>query len=184
MTAFRFSRHALSLSASLILASCVLTGCGLEAPKAPKPTPAAGATAAAQSEARKNAAEAPAPEFLTDTDLRPYSSRSPERAALELWRSIQNRDILSAYESLTPNFRKEYGKSLTHFGTFVMADYQRWLTKPRIVSSSTQPGRASIFMNYPVKGGVDQRFTFAMRREKGRWRLAYDFYLANRLNGK
>lgn len=59
-----------------------------------------------------------------------------------------------------------------------------WLQKPKIVSAATHARRASVYMGYPTDDGPYARYTFAMRREARRWRLAYDFYLANRLRGK
>jgi hypothetical protein len=40
-----------------------------------------------------------------------------------------------------------------------------------------------VFLTHPTAGGTN-RESYSMQRQAGRWLVAYDFYMANRLLGK
>lgn len=167
-------------AAALTVAITFSVGCGLEKPEPPPEREEAQASPAVEADTPT----AYEPEFLTLDDVRRYERGDPRRAVLDFWFAIQYRDLLSAYESLTAEFQREFSPSLRRFGTYVMADHARWLTKPSMLFVQENGGRAIVAIKYALNGGGSERSSLALEREDGRWKIAYDFYLSNRLLGK
>jgi hypothetical protein len=153
----------------------VIAGCSASAPKAPKPTPTP-STAAPAGQAQ--------PRYLQQDDLDRFSRDTPERALMELWFAVQYRDMLGAYALVTGEIKRE-APTLRRFSTFVMADYPRWLNAPKILFSRRHGAFRVLTVEYQTPGNPQpQRFAMTFVREAGTWKLAYDFYLANRLQGQ
>lgn len=173
------------VAAAVTAALIPIVGCGLEKPTPPDERDEASNPAVTRpQQPHPEGAATPEPEYLTGKDLRRYEPSDPRRIVLRFWFAVQYRDLLSAYESLTAEFRREFSPSLRRFGTYVMADHGRWLTTPSMLFVEENGGRASVAVSYPLRGGGTERSAFSLERERGRWKIAYDFYLTNRLLGK
>jgi hypothetical protein len=161
-----------------------LVGLALSACSLDKPTPTERSSTANATTATLESAEPREPEFLTQDDIERYSRGSPSRAVFNFWFQIQHRDLLSAYESLAPGFRRRFAGSLGRFGTYVMADYGRWLRNPRLLFSRTDRNKAIVALTYRNAAGTVERSSFSLRRKSRGWAIAYEAYLANRLTAK
>jgi hypothetical protein len=167
------------LLAVAALLGVALTGCSVD-----EPSPTEQSSTARSADVPQPAPEPREQQFLTRADVEEYPRGSPERAVFEFWFRVQYRDLLSAYESLTPEFRREFAGSLRRFGTYVMADYPRWLTNPRLLFVRTEGNEAMVALAYRNTAGAGERSSFSLRRTPAGWAVAYDFYLANRLTAK
>jgi hypothetical protein len=122
--------------------------------------------------------------FLSLKEVEATPARSPGRSVLEFWFAVQNRDLLTAHNALTDDFRREYAGSLRRFTKFILADYPHWLFKPKTTFTRTEGGRATVGVSYHTQAGSIERTSFSMRRRGGRWLIAYEVYLATRLRGE
>jgi hypothetical protein len=103
---------------------------------------------------------------------------------LDFWWDIQYQDLFRAYGALTPTFQQQYGKTVQHFANLVMADYGHWLgPEPQVIQDNIQGNSATVVMRYTPPGlPLMTPFTFSLVRQSGQWKIAYNFYLANRLS--
>jgi hypothetical protein len=167
------------VAAALAAIALVAAGCSAGAPKAPPGT----ATTAAQAAAAK----APTPHYITDKELASYKSTSPEHAILEFWQAVQNKNLLLAYDGLAKDFKKEFAGTLPRFSRFVSADFPHWLTPPKFLFTQIHGSTAEVAISYLPQGFAvsdTDRSTVTLVREGGKWKIAYLFYLANRLRGQ
>jgi len=114
-------------------------------------------------------------------DIRKEPPTSARGTALTFWYEVQQRNLPAAYRLLDPTFVKQYAKDFKHFNDYVLADYARWLVKPRIVTETTSGKNAQIVVSYSTPGDPRARTTFDLRKAAGRWKITYEFYLALRL---
>ena len=165
-----------------LLTALALSGCSVGAPEEPT-TPQQATDSDTRTKAASPRQDAPEPVFLEQDDLSAHEANTPERAVLDLWFAIQYRDMLTAYDLMAKEFREEFAQSLPHFSEFVMADYPRWRATPRILfSRATSDGRRMVAVAYRRPDTKSrERFAMTFVREGGAWKLAYDFYLAQRL---
>lgn len=130
------------------------------------------------------AAEQPPADYISDRRLEKLPSDSPERAILTFWQAVQYKNLLVAYDGLAKDFQTEFAGTLPRFSKYISADFQHWLTQPRFISTKTTGSTALVVISYRPPGGVEDRSTVTLVRESGKWRIAYNFYLANRLRGQ
>ena len=170
------------LACALAVAALALAGCSVGAPEEPAAERAQGTPSPAGAAAEPT----PQPDLLRPSDVERRPEGSSERALFELWYAIQYRDMLAAYDLLTEDFKREFSPSLKRFGTYVMADHPRWLARPDVLFKRRERGREIVTIRYrrPEPGRPEERFSMTFAREDGLWKLAYDFYLANRLTAR
>jgi hypothetical protein len=169
-----------SLAAALAATALAVTGCSVGAPKRPQTNTTGTGTATAAS-----SADAPPPRYITDAQLRKLHSDSPEHTFMEFWQAAQFKNLLIAYDLLGKDFRSQFAGSLPRFSQFVSADFQHWLVaQPKILSVNTSGSSATAVISYRPPGGLEDRSMAAFVRERGKWRIAFYFYLANRLRGQ
>jgi hypothetical protein len=171
----RICAHRLAVVGAFL--GLVLSGCSFD-----KPTPTERSSTADATDATLTAWEPRGSQFLTQADVQGHSPGSPARAVFNFWFQIQHRDLLSAYESLAREFRTRFAGSLRRFGRYVMADYSRWLTKPRLLFVQTEGDKATVALTYRNSARIVQRSSFSLRQSASGWAIAYEAYLANRLS--
>ncbi len=154
-------------------------GCSVDPPKAPPRSATAAAAAAG--------GKAPAAHYITSQELAKLPADSPEHAILAFWQAVQYKNLLLAYDGLAANFKNQFAGSLPHFSKFVSADFPHWLTPPKFLFTQTHGSTAEVAISYLPQGFAvtdTDRSTVTLVREGGKWKIAYLFYLANRLRGQ
>jgi len=169
-----------------VLTAAVFAGCSVGAPEEPaKPPQASDKEAAAQrASAKPDATPTPAPRYIEQEDVTATPDGSAREAFYKLWFAVQYRDMLTAYDLMSADFRRDFARSLPRFSEYVMADYRRWLSKPKVLFTTKTNNGESLAVSYRPPGGSEERFATTFTRESGRWKVAYDFYLAQRLSAK
>ena len=163
---------------ALVTASLSVAGCSADAPKPPQ-----GATTTTSSSAPAKD-QAPSSRYITDEELAKVDKNSPDHTILAFWQDAQYKNMLDAYNLLGKDFRDQFAGSLPRFSKFIAADFNYWLAaKPKIVSVDQHGNTANVIVSYRPPGGVEDRSTATLVREGGEWRIAFLFYLANRLRG-
>lgn len=172
----------LSRPALYVAVSFAVSACGVSSPHAGQTSSAVPSSVTTRS--TSNGQTKPAVSYLSPKDIDAQAPDSAARAFLMFWSEMQTRDLYSAYNAMSTQFRAEFAPTLRHFGTYTMADYLHWLVKPKILSTMTNGAHASVVVTYAVAGGEAPRETFLFIRQGQSWQLAYDFYLANRMLGR
>lgn len=124
--------------------------------------------------------------IIDEGDLDEFPAGSPQRALLEFWREIQYKNYPSAYERLTKEFQEDYAKDIANFEKYVSADYLHWLATPDLSEEGEKSGddkEQTMFFEYKAPDRPVERDSVTMEQEDGEWKLAYYFYLINRLRG-
>ena len=161
-----------------LFVAVAVAGCSTDAPKATDETTTKRGDAAPAN------GTAPQPVYLTTADREAQKVGTPQRAVIDFWSTVQNRDLLAAYDMLTADFKRQFAPTLRKFGTFIIADHPHWLVKPKVLSAETDSAVSSVVVTYPIPGGNAPRETFSLVRDSGQWRIRYNFYLVNRLTAQ
>ncbi len=156
-----------TLAIVAVFSGFAIAGCGVSEPK---------------EESSATAVDTPTPEYLSPEDIAEAPNDSPEKTLLEFWSAIQNQQMPNAFDKLAPEY-KDKAKNVDNFAKFIMADYAHWLINPEIISSNVSGNDATVGITRETSDDLSERSSVVLRRINGDWRIAYNFYLSNRLAG-
>jgi hypothetical protein len=165
------------VAGAVAAAALVGAGCSVNAPKAPPDSSTEAQLA--------QGAQPPPAQYISDEELAKLKADTPEHAVLAFWQAVQYKNLLLAYDGLASGFKREFAGSQPRFSKSVSADFQHWLTPPKFLFTRRNGSTAVVAFSYRPQGLPDaDRSTVTLVRERGQWRIAYLFYLANRLRGQ
>jgi hypothetical protein len=172
-----------TLAAALAVMALVGAGCSVGKPEPPKNAATTGTSTGTTTVAGSDE-DAP-PRYISEKEIDELPEDSPARSILMFWQAAQYKNMLVAYDLLSRDFQDQFAGTLPRFSKFIAADIRHFLVaQPKIVSEQEDGSNATVIISYRAPGGIEDRSAVSLVRERGEWRIAFLFYLANRLRGQ